>query len=284
MSYNELKQHGRPDFPFELYTINRNHPKYEMAFHWHASAEIVRVLSGELTLTLNNVVLTARAGDVIFINSEVIHGATPHDCEYECLVFSLPFLHTGNRLCDQFLDDLRDGHIHIHRRPDARAAQAAAQMFDAMKDPDDSRCFRTLAASYAFLALVQETGQWIRDLQAAEGKDDRSIRKLKKTLSFIRENYDKPITTEDMARVAELSSKYFCSFFKSMTAKTPIAYLTEYRIERAARRLLHSDTPISQIAYGCGFNDLSYFIKTFKARMGVTPRIYRQTVLTEDVR
>ena len=38
MSFNEIKQHGTEDFPFELYKVDKSHPKYKMAFHWHLSA------------------------------------------------------------------------------------------------------------------------------------------------------------------------------------------------------------------------------------------------------
>jgi AraC-like DNA-binding protein len=49
-----------------------------------------------------------------------------------------------------------------------------------------------------------------------------------------------------------------------------------YRIERAARKLDGSDASITQIAFDCGFNDLSYFIKTFKEIKGVSPSKYRK--------
>jgi AraC-like DNA-binding protein len=60
-----------------------------------------------------------------------------------------------------------------------------------------------------------------------------------------------------------------------MTGTTPINYLLTYRIERAARKLLGSDLSVTQIAYDCGFNDLSYFIKTFKTFKKVSPKDYR---------
>ena len=64
-----------------------------------------------------------------------------------------------------------------------------------------------------------------------------------------------------------------------MTKSTPIEYLNTYRVERAARKLLNSDTSVTDISYMCGFNDLSYFIKTFKAIKGVTPAKFRKTVI-----
>ena len=76
-----------------------------------------------------------------------------------------------------------------------------------------------------------------------------------------------------------MSPKYFCAFFKNMTKKSPVEYLNSYRVERAARKLLNSDLSVTDIAFSCGFNDLSYFIKTFKAEKGVTPAKFRSLSL-----
>lgn len=285
MIYNELKQHGRADFPFELYCVDQRHPRYEMAHHFHSSVELVRICEGELTLTLNNCALHGVSGDIFFINSEVIHGAHPQNCVYECLVFSLSFLHTGNRPCDAFLDDIEHQSIRIHRRLQGLAHESAEALFSAMRQKADGSDaggeFLVLAAAHRLFGIVQQTGEWIRDGQAAEGQDEKSIVRLKRVLSFLREHFDTPITTDTLAAVAGLSPKYFCAFFKNMTGTTPTAYLNDYRIERAAQKLLSTDLPVLQVAYGSGFGDLSYFIKTFKARMGTTPRLYRKTIVKE---
>ena len=94
-------------------------------------------------------------------------------------------------------------------------------------------------------------------------------------LKYIRDNFASEITLDDMARQAGLSTKYFCAFFKNMTGTTPVKYLLAYRVERAARKLLGTDESITRIAYDCGFNDLSYFIKTFKDVKRITPKNYR---------
>ena len=72
-----------------------------------------------------------------------------------------------------------------------------------------------------------------------------------------------------------MSPKYLGSFFKNMTGKTPIEYLNEYRIEKASHMLKYTDMQVTDIAYSCGFSDLSYFIKTFKNIKGITPGKFR---------
>ena len=69
---------------------------------------------------------------------------------------------------------------------------------------------------------------------------------------------------------------YFCRLFKAVTDKTPMEYLNSYRIEKAAAKLLSTDESVTDIAYSCGFNDLSYFIKVFRDFKGISPKQFRK--------
>ena len=91
---------------------------------------------------------------------------------------------------------------------------------------------------------------------------------------MIESQYDQPLTLSMMAAAAGMSSKYFCRFFAVMTHRKPMDYLNHYRIERACYELSSSDATVTDVAYSCGFNDLSYFIKTFKKYKGMTPGSY----------
>lgn len=276
MIFNELKQHGRDDFPFELYCVDRQHPKYEMAFHWHTNLEIVRVLKGELSLTLDNRTHVLHAGDVAFINSETVHGATPHDSTYQCIVFNLAFLKTGNALCDGFIDNLLSHSTYLTEFPrDENVVKTVHAIFDELAAAHTGAPFKTIGLYHALLGEIEKKKLFNSHLPPSSVQDEKKVVKLKTVLKFIRENFDKEITLADMSAVAGFSDKYFCKFFKDMTGTTPINYLLTYRIERAARKLLGSDLSVTQIAYDCGFNDLSYFIKTFKTFKKVSPKDYR---------
>lgn len=277
MIYNELKQHGTDDFPFELYRVSALHPKYEMAFHWHAQLELIRVKSGELSLTLDNRNSLLHAGETAIINSETVHGATPRDCSYECIVFNLDFLKTGNAACDAFLENLLMHNSFLEERPtDEHAVSLIHQIFDELGKPTDGFAFKVLGLFHELLGEMQQKKLFNSHLPPTKGQDEKKVIRLKLVLKFIRDNFASDITLDDMAAVAGFSCKYFCKFFKDMTGTTPVNYLMTYRIERAARKLLGSDLSITQIAYDCGFNDLSYFIKTFKNFKHVSPKEYRK--------
>lgn len=276
MSYNELKQHGSEDFPIQLYTIDSMHPKYEMAHHWHTQLEIIRVISGKLNVALNGKEYKAYDGDVIIVNSEVVHGAIPENCVYECIVFSLDILETSVNKCRNFLFGISNRMIEIneyYKYDDSIFFDAVNNFFEAMKKDGDSAKFLALGALYTLFGMVYDNKYY----KISSGKDvNKSIIKLKDVLYFIRNCYDTPITLDAMAEKAGMSPKYFCRFFRELTDKTPVEYLNTYRIERAARKLTGTDLPVTEIAFSCGFNDLSYFIKTFKHYKGMTPREFRK--------
>ena len=94
-------------------------------------------------------------------------------------------------------------------------------------------------------------------------------------LAYIRDNYESTITLQELADVAGMAPRYFCRAFSSMTGKTPIEYINYYRIEQAGERLLLTDDSVTEIALSCGFNDMSYFSKTFAKYKGVCPSVFR---------
>ena len=276
MSYNELQQRGTFELPVELYKIDENHPKYEMAYHWHSEFEIIRITKGSLNITLNNREFEANAGEVIFVNSETVHGAMPNNCTYECVVFARELLLVDDKTCGNFISDLLDFVVVVNdhlKVEDGEIIEKVNLLFDIM---NNNGCYYEVVG-----ALYSVMGAIIRHkhFKYASGLDDANTvgnPKLKKVLSYIRQSYDAQISLEQMSAVVGMSPKYFCYFFKEMTKKSPVSYLNAYRIERAARKLMSTDISVTDIAYSCGFNDLSYFIKTFKKIKGVTPNSFRK--------
>ena len=104
---------------------------------------------------------------------------------------------------------------------------------------------------------------------------ERDISRLDEVLGFLRRNKTEPVTLEDTAAVAKMSPKSFCRFFKANTGKTLVEYLHELRIGEACRLLLETDRSISEIAFECGFNNLSNFNRRFRLIKDMTPREYR---------
>ncbi|HYH01790.1 MAG TPA: AraC family transcriptional regulator, partial [Bacillota bacterium] len=81
---------------------------------------------------------------------------------------------------------------------------------------------------------------------------------------------------EEISVVANLSVNSFCRYFKSMTNKTYLDFLTEVRISHACRMIMEDRDAIPIVCYHCGFNNVSNFYRHFKRFTGYTPFEYKR--------
>ena len=279
MSYNELKTRGTADFPVEYFYIDNQHPRYQMSAHWHGEVELIRVLSGELQVSLDGRDYLANEGDVLFVNPETVHRATPDNAVYECIVFHADFLYNHTKSCEFFIESILNRHCRVQEYyPKANPlCDLLKGVFEVVANPSSGYKFRTIGALYSLFGEIVDRHLYQLASGSAPIPGDKSVLNLKKLLAFIRTNYSGAITLSDMSRVVDMSPKYLGSFFKNMTGKTPFEYLTEYRIEKAAQKLLNSSQSVTDIAFSCGFSDISYFIKTFKTHKGISPGRFRSS-------
>ena len=276
MDYREEKKHGTFDFPIEFYHVGPTHPRYEMSYHWHIEYEIIRILKGEFLMTIGEEEFLARAGDIIFVKGGLLHGGIPVKCMYECIVFNLDALMTSSPAGDRLLKKIRDDSIQVLNhfpKPDPELMRITERMFGQMKIQAEGHELIVIGAFYEFFGYVLERRHYIitQDISTKEG---RRIEHLKRALEVIENSYPDCITLDDLAKAAGMNSKYFCRYFREMTHRTPIDYLNYYRIEQACFKLATSNSSIADVGMSCGFNDVSYFIKTFKKYKGMTPKKY----------
>lgn len=276
IQYCEVKKRGTTDFPIEFYHVEEAHPQYKMPYHWHIEFEIIRILSGSFSLTIEDLYFTARTGDFVLIPASFLHAGIPDSCVYECVVFDINMLLFRNDSCLKYLKQISSHEIHtrIHfTASDNLLHQTVWTMFHALAEKKSGYQLLVLGCLFQLFGLII-TGQDYTSAASDTSRSHRRIQKLRQVLEYIEASYQKPITLEQLSRCAGMSPKYFCRFFHEMTHYTPMNYVNYYRIERACYQLVTTDFSITEIAYNSGFNDLSYFIKTFRKYKGITPRRY----------
>ncbi|ULQ56595.1 AraC family transcriptional regulator [Flavihumibacter rivuli] len=102
-------------------------------------------------------------------------------------------------------------------------------------------------------------------------------RRIELTYEYINQNFHKPITLGEVAKLANMTEVSFSRFFKQRTGITFIDSLTDIRLGHASRMLIDTTHSISEIAYQCGFNNISNFNRIFKKKKGCTPKEFRET-------
>ena len=104
---------------------------------------------------------------------------------------------------------------------------------------------------------------------------------LKTVISYIRQNYQRPLSLGELAALAGMNEQYFCRFFKKALGKTPISYINDFRIRHAATLLCTTELPVTEVCLESGFNNLGHFMKEFKKATQFTPLQFRRQSMTE---
>lgn len=282
MKYTELyekKQHGSIDFPIQYYHLDKNHPKYEMHLHWHNSFEIVIVYEGCFTLYLNNVEYQLYKGDIALINCGTLHRGEPEKCVYDCVVFDLNMLRRQqNDIIASYISPLISGDLTVKRllHPDNSMLYAtAASLFNVLKNKPEYYEFSVYSILFNLFSQLFEK-EYISEVERNK-RSGRQTDAILTLLDWIELHYQEAITLAKLSEISGMNEKYLCRLFKVFTDHTPIDYVNRLRIECACQEMQNGHRTITEIAFDCGFNDLSYFSRTFKKHKGITPKEFCKT-------
>ncbi|HYI92977.1 MAG TPA: AraC family transcriptional regulator, partial [Bryobacteraceae bacterium] len=102
-----------------------------------------------------------------------------------------------------------------------------------------------------------------------------ALGKVTRIVRMIENHTDAPLDLHTLARVARLSPYHFLRTFHGITGVTPHQYLLRTRLRAAAVHLRTDSRKVVDIAFDCGFGDVSNFNRTFRMEFGISPRMYR---------
>ena len=100
--------------------------------------------------------------------------------------------------------------------------------------------------------------------------------RINPVIAYLVENFRGPVSLDEAAGVANMTTNAFCKYFKKITRKTFMETIIEYRLNYAIQQLVQTDKPISGVSFDSGFGDVSHFYKMFKLKMGLSPLNYRK--------
>ncbi len=143
---------------------------------------------------------------------------------------------------------------------------------------NQSEGFEDSAIMYFKLLLIDICRQALRSgIKPSVKANSGRVSRLEKLRRFIDANYHDDQNLDVLAKMVKMNKAVLCREFKKYTGKTVFSYLLERRIQAAMLKLSATEEKIISIAFECGFNDLSFFNRTFKRFTGSTPSSYRKT-------
>ena len=122
------------------------------------------------------------------------------------------------------------------------------------------------------------TSRNIRTLSDSSSNQEQlhyNSRRIEKVFEYMNAHYSRAITLTEVSRVANMPEASFSRFIKKRIGNTFIDSLNEIRLGHATRMLIETTHNVAEVAYKCGFNNISNFNRTFKKKKGCTPKEFR---------
>lgn len=276
LDYNEQVTTELRNIPLSFHHIDEKHPFYQMPLHWHRPCEIVRVIHGELTVCMNEDEVTAGPNQIVFVNQEIIHGYFPKNCVYEVIDFDADEILLRTSLCKDILHTFTSNKVSVlpfDPIENEDLYEITNRLFELAALQQNEQDLLLLSTLFELLGTIYVKRHYIENF-----KSSSNVKIFKPLLDFIEKQYMNPITLAEMAQISGVAINRFAASFRDFFHQTPIEYLNAYRMERACIFLINTNDSITDIAYQCGFNDSSYFVKVFKKYKGMTPKKYRSLI------
>ena len=288
-SYLKLKEqvnHGNIELPLEVYYVDSKYSA-DLYSHWHDEMEFIYIIDGCSEIYIDFKKFTVSTGDFIIIPNGSIHymkGLDKIKVSYLAIVFNLSLIegstldYSQNSFIAPIIENklLFKNIIASNDYGHEDIVNSFNKLIEGFKSKDYG--YQLAIKSYLFnifYTLLKEKYVYVN-----EKKDNSNnlvkVEKLKEVIKYIQSNYKNPISIKELADIAQYSEYHFLRFFKSETSKTCTQYINHYRIQKATLLLSNTTLSITEIAYEVGFGDVSYFIKTFKKYMSISPTKFRR--------
>ncbi len=245
--------------------------------HLHNAIEIIYLLEGSLTVTTKNNNQEYHAGECILINPNVVH-ATKCTKANTAILFQIPlsFLSLYIEQPEQLVF-----HLDTENRDAIKNTKIAVfkETLMKMKIATDVQPegyilrFNSLLFEILFQLFHNFSTRVVQDDQSQRSKDKERLNTI---LDYIKKNYDRHISIEEIAGIAYLQPSYFCRFFKKCTGITFLEYQNELRLSYIYQDLLSTDDSVKNILERHGFTNYKLFRKIFYEHFGTTPTKLRK--------
>ncbi|MGN0692082.1 MAG: helix-turn-helix domain-containing protein [Oscillospiraceae bacterium] len=282
-SYSEEKrQHSSWLVPYSYYKCLIPDFFAGVPMHWHGEFEINYILEGSAEFICSDEHFISNKGDIIIIPPNMLHSISVHGDSrqlYDTIVFSGDMLgaDSSDRCAAECIRPIVTGEygVKVHITPDhdyyGELKTSAENIFSCAKGNTPRLDMLMKSELLRFFWLLEDHG----DIFPADKREQSLGELLRPAFEYIGENFHENITVEQLARTVHMSRSYFMDRFKAAAGVGAVGYVNQLRIKCACELLISTDMTSAQIAFECGFRNLSNFNRQFRRITGCTPKEYR---------
>lgn len=277
--FSERVNYNYSEYPIYIkWDFLSQYPNYSAVSHWHKDVEFIYIQSGSMIYNVNGRKIRLDEGNGIMVNSNQFHHGFSEEhleCEFICMILNPLLLSINEFFARTYLYPL----IQNEKLPWMKLSKdifwqkeildCIYEIYVKSCNPDPYLKIQQLIFQLWNL-LYCHTKQ---EEKPAPEKDVRIIT-VKKMLTYIHTHYQEKLTLEMIADAGNVCKSKCHTLFRMYLSRTPIEYLTEYRLKKSLDELLNSSLSIAEIGYSVGINSASYYSELFKKYFHCTPKEY----------
>jgi AraC-like DNA-binding protein len=250
--------------------------------HFHPEVEILLVVEGTGTRYVGDSVEPFALGDLVMIGPNVSHEWCSDKRSGTGISEAIYILFNTEIMGNDFWNLPESKIILKIIQQSERGIKLTGKTRDdvtfLMKRIDTSFGFNRITLLMTILEMIAFNGefQYLASPVVQNTINERDSERLNKVYKYVLDNCQQEITLDRVSSIANLSRPAFCRYFKKRANKTFVRFLNEIRVGHACQLLINENQSIADICYTCGYNNISYFIRQFRAITGFTPLGYRK--------
>lgn len=279
----ELTVHGSPSFPIACYHDNLQ--TEVIPWHWHEELEAGIVTNGKVIVAANSQRYLLQTGDAFFINTEALHTVFPADADHSNIhsfVFH-PRLVGGaidSIFYSKYINPLMH-HSSLKLLPLYNREQPGKIICECIDTAwhtcvNEPEGYELSVRDELSRLLLHINKHYVSSQPASTERNIRNGERIKLMLQYIHQHFGEEMTTETIAQSALISTSEALRCFHATIGTTPMGYVKRYRLQKAAGLLASTSLKVSEIGTLCGFQEMSYFARSFRTLYGCTPNEYRK--------
>ena len=247
--------------PFKLSAGDKNSLGYS---NWHENPEMIFVISGQGTIRNGKDIVSVESGDIAIFSGGAVHCiSTDGDIEYCFLILDKDF-------CNENGIDLSLYELALKFRSEEIFALVERVKNGLLSYGESHSGIIAARLRRDVLSILIEACNAARIADKDGTDEDRSEKRVKKVINYVKDNLTEAITMDDLSELCGVTKFHLAREFKRYTGQTVFTYLNFLRCKRA-KLLISGGKRVAEAAYECGFESLSYFSRTYKRLIGEAP-------------
>ena len=272
-------------FPFEMYASSGEGRIKSLTIS-EESMEIIEVLSGSVEIRVGTELLSASAGDFVYIPPKMVCSADSTDgpASIRAMVFNSSILEANMQNFETeilYMFDVQSKNKISLFKKDHPVYNTLKVYMNESYDEYLAKdvCYKLPIRANIYLMMTSLLRYYCGSKDESDRMIYHNVLRLRPVITYISEHYCEKIYVEKLSDMINVSPDYFTKMFKTSIGRTPIDYINGLRVNKAMELLYSTKKSMAEIADEIGFCNPNYFHKIFKQYINTSPLAYRKASL-----